>query len=75
MNLKPFIFNWKTTLSGIVAAVGTVLLGSEDENWRHVGQIVMAAGALLLGVTARDANKTSEQSGATKSIPTKTILK
>ncbi len=58
--------NWKTTLGGILAAIGQFLQTVEDPSWvRMVGQIIAAAGLFLLGASARDFNVTSEKSGAT----------
>jgi len=55
--------NWKTTLGGILAAVGQFLQTIEDPAWLKLfGQIVGAIGLFLLGASARDFNVTSEQS-------------
>lgn len=49
--------NWKTTLGGILAALGTSLINLHDPAWLSiVGQILQASGLFLLGVTAKDFN-------------------
>ena len=46
--------DWKTTLSGVLAAVGGYLTESQT-GWLHiVGQVVTAIGLLLLGYHATD---------------------
>ena len=45
--------NWKTTLGGIIAAVGTYF--QSQEGWQHIiGQVLSAVGLLLLGHSATD---------------------
>jgi hypothetical protein len=57
--------NWKTTLGGILVAVGTFLTNVDDPAWVNlVGQVFVAGGAFLVGGMARDHNVTSESSGA-----------
>lgn len=62
--------SWRTTLSGVLLAVGTALFGAhvagvvELANWVLVMAIVLqAAGGGLIGVVARDNKVTSEQAG------------
>lgn len=56
--------SWKTTLGGIVTAIGAFLIASEDANAKLIGGVLAAVGALLTGFTARDNSVTSEQAGA-----------
>ncbi len=57
--------NWKTTLGGILVAIGTFLQNIEDPAWLAlIGQVFVAGGAFLVGGYARDYNVTSEKSGA-----------
>ena len=45
--------NWKTTLGGILAAIGTYL--TSQQGWIGItGQVVSAVGLLLLGHSAAD---------------------
>lgn len=45
--------NWKTTVAGIIAAVGTYL--QTQTGWLQVaGQVISAVGLLLLGHSASD---------------------
>ena len=50
--------NWKTTLSGIVAAIGASMQLSADPTVKAIGAIVIAVGALLFGISAKDNNVT-----------------
>jgi hypothetical protein len=59
------MINWKTTLGGILAALGQFLETITDPAWIGlIGRIISAVGVFLIGATARDFNVTSEQSGA-----------
>lgn len=49
--------NWKTTLGGILAAVGTYLANSQTGALNVVGQILNIVGVLLLGGAAVDSKK------------------
>lgn len=56
--------SWKTTLGGIMLAIGTPLSTVTTPNWVHLlGLSLTTAGGLLLGVSARDNNVSSEQAG------------
>lgn len=57
--------NWKTTLGGIIAVVG--LACKHHPLTAQWSDFVTAIGVGILGLSARDFNKSSEQSGA-KSI-------
>lgn len=66
MALKQAIFvSWMPTVGGILVAVGAVLETQADgDTVKLVGACICAAGAVILGVTARQSNITSAQSGA-----------
>jgi len=49
--------NWKTTLGGILAAVGSYLVNDESGVLNLIGQILQAAGLFLVGYSAQDAKK------------------
>jgi hypothetical protein len=54
--------NWKTTLGGLLLAVGTAALGAPiPEKWRWAPGVVSAIGGALLGMTAKDFNVHSTQ--------------
>ena len=46
--------NWKTTLGGIVAAVGSYLVNSQTGVLNIIGQVLAVVGTLLLGHSAAD---------------------
>ncbi len=49
--------NWKTTLGGILLAIGTASLGAPiPENYKWIPGVVSAIGGTLLGLTAKDFN-------------------
>ncbi len=49
--------NWKTTLGGLLLAVGTAALGAPiPEKYRWAPGVVSALGGALLGMTAKDYN-------------------
>jgi len=47
--------NWKTTVGGILAAVGSYLVNSQEDVLNVVGQIMQVIGVFLIGATAQDA--------------------
>jgi hypothetical protein len=47
--------NWKTTLGGILAAVGSYLVNSQTGWINVVGQVMQVIGIFLVGATAQDA--------------------
>ena len=47
--------NWKTTLSGVLAAVGTYLANSTTGWLQVIGQVMSGIALLLLGYNASDA--------------------
>jgi hypothetical protein len=49
--------SWKTTLGGLLLAVGTAALGAPiPEKYRWAPGVVSAIGGALLGMTAKDYN-------------------
>ena len=59
--------SWKTTLGGILIGLAPLIIGMESPEWAsQVGVIVGAIGGVLLGVSARDHNVSSEDAGAHK---------
>lgn len=45
--------NWKTTLAGLIAAIGTYL--QSQSGWLQIaGQVISAIGLLMLGHSAAD---------------------
>lgn len=56
--------SYKTTLCGLVGAIGTYLATVKDPAWLGlVGQFLCAIGVAGMGVFARDNDKTSEDAG------------
>ena len=49
--------NWKTTLGGVLAAIGTYLTNSQTGVLNVIGQIMSIVGTLLLGTAAADYKK------------------
>ena len=55
--------SWKTTLGGILLALGTPLAGLVEESWvKYVGIGMITLGGLLMS-QARDHNVSSEDEG------------
>ena len=48
--------SWKTSLSGLLTAIGAALAQSDDHTVRIIGQILLIIGPLLLGLSAKDSN-------------------
>jgi hypothetical protein len=49
--------SWKTTIGGLLAAVGTFLVNSQTGVLNLIGQIAQAVGLFFLGFSAQDAKK------------------
>ena len=49
--------NWKTTIGGLLAAVGSFLVNSQTGWLQVVGQVCQAVGLFFLGASAQDASK------------------
>lgn len=57
--------SWKTTVAGLIGAIGLYLSKQADPSWLHnVGDILAMAGTAAAGFFARDNGVTSEQAGA-----------
>lgn len=54
--------SWKTTLGGLLLALGQVI--AFPEPWGWVNHALTAIGGLLMGTAARDNSVTSEEAGA-----------
>lgn len=50
--------NWKTSLSGILAAAGLSMQASDNATVKLIGWVVAAIGTALLGVSGKDHNQT-----------------
>ena len=46
--------NWKTTLSGVIGAIGAYLATLDNPNLKLAGQIITAVGIALLGYHSTD---------------------
>ncbi len=56
--------NWKTTIGGLMAAVGAALaLAPLPDDWKWVPQFMTALGGALVGLAAKDSttHSTAEQ--------------
>ena len=51
--------HWKTTLGGILAAVGPMLTASGNDKLHAAGVLVTALGGVILGASAADASATT----------------
>jgi len=47
--------NWKTTVGGILAAIGSYLVNSQTGVINVIGQIAQVIGIFLVGAAAQDA--------------------
>ena len=48
--------DWKTSLGGIVAAIGLACQSSSDERVKLIGWIVASVGTAFFGIAAKDSN-------------------
>lgn len=55
--------SWKTTLGGICLAVGSPLAAAGADWVQTLGIVLSSIGAVLLGGSARDATKSSQDHG------------
>ena len=51
--------NWKTTVGGILAAIGSYLVNSQTGWLQVLGQVCQAIGLFFLGASAQDATKSA----------------
>ena len=49
--------SWKTTMGGLLAAIGAFLVNSQTGWLNLVGQVTQAVGLFFLGLSAQDAKK------------------
>lgn len=57
--------SWKTTLGGVLIALGTAMTQAQGVEWLpSVGAALVAIGALIGGVSARDNKVNSKDAGA-----------
>ena len=56
--------SWKTTLGGILMALGSYFLTQDFAMASFIASVLNAGGALLIGVMARDNSVSSEEAGA-----------
>lgn len=57
--------SWKTTLFGLIGAIGAFLVTVQDPAWLHlVGQVLNGVALVGLGASARDNKVTSQDVGA-----------
>lgn len=50
--------NWKTSLGGILLAIGASLQASEDATMKAAGSILLGVGGLIIGLFGKDNNVT-----------------
>ena len=55
--------SWKTTLAGLLSG-GGILFAQQFPEWQKWGLFASALGSLLMGLAARDNDKSSEEVGA-----------
>ena len=54
--------SWKTSLGGLISALGGILSQVEEPSWvKTIGQILLALGTTVIGLSARDNSVTSQQ--------------
>lgn len=57
--------SWKTTAAGAISALGVFISTQTQYSWASVaGQVLTGLGTFLMGVFARDNDKTSADVGA-----------
>lgn len=56
--------SWKTTVGGILMAAGEFVRPSLPPQYDWIATVLTGIGGLLLGLTARDNNRSSEDVGA-----------
>jgi len=58
--------SWKTTVGGVMAAVGAALSAMDSEAMQGVGAAILGLGVAFGLISARDNGVSSEQAGAVK---------
>lgn len=57
--------SWKTTVAGAISALGVFITTQTQYSWAAVtGQVLTGLGTFLMGMWARDNDKTSADVGA-----------
>lgn len=51
------MINWKTTVSGLIGAVGAYLSSLDNPTLKIAGQVLTAVGMALLGYVSKDHDK------------------
>ena len=52
------IRSWKTTLAGLITAIGAALVQSDDPTLKLIGQVLIVLGPVIFGVVAKDSGVT-----------------
>lgn len=63
-NIMKTKLSWKTTLGGILMALGQAVPAILPDAWDWLGGALTGLGGVILGGAARDNNVTSEEAGA-----------
>jgi hypothetical protein len=50
--------SWKTTVAGIITAIGVGFMQSDDPTLQLIGKILAVVGPIIFGITAKDADVT-----------------
>jgi hypothetical protein len=66
--------NWKTTLGGLITAVGAYLQTVPEPTWlATVGKIMIGLGPLLIGFFAKDKNVSNAPNPVTSAVVPKDV--
>ena len=69
MSTKILGKSWRTSLGGILLALGAPMATAGEDWVAGIGTVCMILGGLLVGVNARDNKVTSEKAGVAKWRP------
>lgn len=56
--------SWKTTIGGILLGISPIVKNGLPPHLAWIGDVLLTAGGIILGASARDNNVTSEQANA-----------